>query len=625
MSDEELSKYIPLHGERLRVKKFIREKGTKRQNGKRSALLKVLQEKIETKRNKSSKGKTAVESTVDETDDEMRESNRRFGNQNASKDMRKVEIGWIHKTSKKSIQIRSRRGGGTRRIAMQKNATKKELLDEGKKLFFPNGKSPQGIETDFDFDLWDYQDRTMNEEVTIGQMYRETKMPILRFYLASIEKDCITVDEHSASSQDDNGSFYSAPSQDDTDRFTDPIQPATASKVDIVSEAMQLAGIETEEIGDITEERPLVTDEYTEDLNIQPPTGDRLNVPITESLDIPMPTADNTDNDSIMIQLHRGQIMKEMIDNFIPIQDPMSQIIKLQLIMPNGELEAAEDAGGVTRDILVEFWTSFYDECTLGSSHKVPCLRHDFGQREWLSVAKIIAFGWCSVKYFPIKLSPIFMQYCMYGRFSDNILDSFFKYIPENDAKTLRAALDDVSSVDEEELYDIFSQFDLKRVPRQTNMDRIIREMAHKELIQAAMFVSDCWYPVLRGLHLPVEKLLSLYKDLIPNPRRVLSLLKFPDDLCADGQTTSNHLKRFIRGLDDNLLTRFLRFCTGADLLTEGSITVSFVDVQGVQRQPVAHTCSSMLELPKKYDNYLQFRSEFSNVLKSDIWIMDII
>lgn len=55
------------------------------------------------------------------------------------------------------------------------------------------------------------------------------------------------------------------------------------------------------------------------------------------------------------ITLHRGQVMKEMIDAFKRINDPQDKIIKPQLIMPNGELEAAEDAGGVTRDILTEF------------------------------------------------------------------------------------------------------------------------------------------------------------------------------------------------------------------------------------------------------------------------------
>lgn len=55
-------------------------------------------------------------------------------------------------------------------------------------------------------------------------------------------------------------------------------------------------------------------------------------------------------------------------------------------------MEVAEDAGGVIRDVLTEFRTSFYTECTLGNARKIPCLRHDFGEEQWKAVAKIYYF-----------------------------------------------------------------------------------------------------------------------------------------------------------------------------------------------------------------------------------------
>lgn len=238
--------------------------------------------------------------------------------------------------------------------------------------------------------------------------------------------------------------------------------------------------------------------------------------------------------------------MTEMIEAFKTEEYTINSIIKPQMIMPNGEMEVEEDAGGVTQDVLAEFWSSFYTECTLGNAKKFPCLRHDFGEEQWKSLAKIIVFGWKTVSYLPVQISPVFMQSCMFGKFQDDLLDAFMQYIPKNDAETLQAALKDVNSVDQSELYDIFTQHELKRVPRQANMERILREMAHKELLQAAMFVIDCWSPVLREMHLPQDKLQSLYKDLIPTPRRVISLLKFPENMCEDSTTTSHHLKRFI-------------------------------------------------------------------------------
>ena len=35
----------------------------------------------------------------------------------------------------------------------------------------------------------------------------------------------------------------------------------------------------------------------------------------------------------------------------------------------------AEDTGGLLRDLLSEFWTSFYDVCILGREAKVPSLK----------------------------------------------------------------------------------------------------------------------------------------------------------------------------------------------------------------------------------------------------------
>lgn len=59
----------------------------------------------------------------------------------------------------------------------------------GEMLFFPNGQSSKGSQNDFEFDVWDYQDRSMDENSTVGQMYKDTNMSILRCYLASIENE----------------------------------------------------------------------------------------------------------------------------------------------------------------------------------------------------------------------------------------------------------------------------------------------------------------------------------------------------------------------------------------------------------------------------------------------------
>lgn len=67
------------------------------------------------------------------------------------------------------------------------------------------------------------------------------------------------------------------------------------------------------------------------------------------------------------------------------------------------------------------------------------------------------------------------MQYCFYGSFQGDILEAFlqYMYVPSSDAEILKKALEDVNSVDQDDLYDIFTQHELKRIPRQDSMSII--------------------------------------------------------------------------------------------------------------------------------------------------------
>ena len=138
------------------------------------------------------------------------------------------------------------------------------------------------------------------------------------------------------------------------------------------------------------------------------------------------------------------------------------------------------------------------------------------------------------------------------------------------------------------------------------------------------MYVKECWFNELNalGFDLGCSSLDSLYDRLIPNNRQVSKLLCFPDDMSATQTSTANFLKKFVREMEPDLLARFLRFCTGSDvLLIDGvndykTISIRFTNVTGLAKNPVAHTCGQVLEIPEQYDSFLEFRSEFSSVLK---------
>ena len=592
MSDDDLSSYIPHHGDRIRLRSRLRKQ--EKPQEKKNKLLTILQQKLELAQKKKSPHNTVSE------EEEMRNPHRPFGNRNAVKQNRLIEIGWIHKTSQRSIQVRVNKGGGTRKLEVSKTVIKENIIEKAISLFFPNGMSAKGPTSDFNFDLWDFADRTIAPDITVADMYESTKMPILRFYLSTSQKNNNPINtskmpESSATSPD-------APNDKNTS-LTYTSGESTVSQEDnqeghhhgdIIHHAMEIAGL------------PMSDDDSLPDIFEQPALG------LSDT------------KKSITLKLHRGHLLRELIDAFKNI-DPTKDTVLVQMVMPDGRLEAAEDGGGVTRDALSDFWTSFYDQCTLGTKSKIPCLRHDFAEKEWQSVANIILFGWDSCRYIPIQLSLPFLQLCLYGRVSANILDAFFEVIPKDEAITLKNALSDWKLVDQDDLLDILELHECKTLPTSHNITRLLNEIAHKEIIQTSMFIVDCFQPILKQADIAEDRLIQLYSDLIPTPKVVNRMFKFPDPMCAEEQTVANHLRRLIRELKSETLRKFVRFRTGSDLMVSKEINVSFVNVSGLARRPIAHTCSCLLELSKTYESFPQFRSEFMAVLESNVWVMDII
>ncbi|MEW8545903.1 MAG: hypothetical protein AB2693_20465 [Candidatus Thiodiazotropha sp.] len=630
MTDDELASYVPLHGDRVKLRHHLKRQDKEiRSCTKRDKLLTILKEKVEAQRQKSNRNR---DTEVPVNEEDMRRVNGQPGNKHASKHTRRIELGWIHKTNTGSVQIRLKKGGGTRKIRISKIAMKHDILNEGKRLFFPKNESTMGRAEKFIFDVWDFKDRPLKEDITVGDMYEETQVPMLRFYLATVEK------LRDTELESENDSLPELEPDDTNDILKQAmtmtgIEPGeelqTSQAVEIIenttrnnAENEQISQQSNQREGHALDVAEMNQREELETHEVYSGTQQANTDQAYETQTVNTQTIDLTAKEH-HIRLHRGHLLKELIRAFKDIQ-PLADHISLEIILPNGMPEAAEDSGGVTRDALSEFWNSFYAECTLGGTFKVPYLRHDFGEQEWNSVGKIIVFGYTRTGYFPIQLSKVFMEHCILGEIKSDLKEAFMAFIPESDAKILKSALSDINAVENDDLLDVLEQHEVKTLPSQDNLDRIIMEIAHKELIQAGMYVIDCWSSNLKCLQLTHDRLSSLYSDLLPTPRRIMNRLKFSDSLSTEESTVANHLKRFIRELDHSSLSRFLRFCTGSNLLVREKIDVAFVNVPVFARRPVAHTCACLLELNKTYEDYPTFRNEFMSVLNSNVWVMEI-
>lgn len=147
--------------------------------------------------------KTDKSDSTTGSDDDGQPDRRRIklvGNQNASKMERKIELGWFDYDFKSMEyhQVKTLiKGGGTRGVSALKTWKPKDILEHGKKIFFPKGVSKRGKLSDFNFELRDFSAQAIPSESTVGDMYESTDVKMLRYYIFTKRKadQCYDSDE----------------------------------------------------------------------------------------------------------------------------------------------------------------------------------------------------------------------------------------------------------------------------------------------------------------------------------------------------------------------------------------------------------------------------------------------
>nr|XP_023022443.1 uncharacterized protein LOC111510736 [Leptinotarsa decemlineata] len=175
MSDEDLKVFFPKLGDRLSIKDFCK----KSISSKKISLIEKLKEKM----NKKARTK---------------ENDSPYRPRKCLKNTRVIEIGWLCTSEGDNVfrQVKTKAGGGTRKVNIPKNVLCTEVLEKAKNLFFPNGVSTKGHLDDFEVKLLDYKSHECNLDLTIQQMYELSALTVLRFYMGTIyKKEPVHVDE----------------------------------------------------------------------------------------------------------------------------------------------------------------------------------------------------------------------------------------------------------------------------------------------------------------------------------------------------------------------------------------------------------------------------------------------
>ena len=71
----------------------------------------------------------------------------------------------------------------------------------------------------------------------------------------------------------------------------------------------------------------------------------------------------------------------------------------------------------------------------------------------------------------------------------EQLFQNFMLFLSLNERNLVREALDDIHTVNQDDLLDFLSEHEVRLIPNQENFKSTIMEIAHKELVQEPMFV----------------------------------------------------------------------------------------------------------------------------------------
>ena len=102
----------------------------------------------------------------------------------------------------------------------------------------------------------------------------------------------------------------------------------------------------------------------------------------------------------------------------------MNQEVKFKIYNHTAKLE--DDVGvGVDRDIYASVWLELMNSLFVGTTERVPYVRHDLYFEKWEALGNLLLHGFTSCAYFPMQLSKTFVMFSLFGEAPDNSILQF--------------------------------------------------------------------------------------------------------------------------------------------------------------------------------------------------------
>ena len=210
----------------------------------------------------------------------------------------------------------------------------------------------------------------------------------------------------------------------------------------------------------------------------------------------------------------------------------------------------------------------------------------------------------------PLQLAEALMQQVVVGKVShDCLVQSFLMLLHERERDIIQKAIHGTDPFPTDELIDIFCEYGTTVLPSRENIEQVVSQVANTELI-TKQFV--CIMKLKEGMgtfwnDISAEEIKAVYSCCSPTFSNVSNSVYF-EPSSQQEEKVSRWLMRYLKNQSRKILSRFMRFCTGAELVRpERRIKVKMEIMSELAMRPKSKTCFSVLTLPKNHQTYARF------------------
>ena len=260
--------------------------------------------------------------------------------------------------------------------------------------------------------------------------------------------------------------------------------------------------------------------------------------------------------------------------------------------------EKALDTGGVSRDMLEEFWKSAFIKYFDGSSLLVPCLHAQSNMAIFQKLGTIMSHGYLFCNVLPTRIAFPSLAACLMGlhvEIPDSIyLCSLIDYLSLAEQKVVRESFvvksHSFPKQIEQELINILDRFETRENPNPGNLKRLLIAVGKYEFLTKPFAVIATIHAGIPNAELQfwhrfsIQKLHQLYLTLTTSPSKILQLFDEPVPQTPSEQRVFRYLQQFVGNLNGEEVGNFLRFVSGSSVCPSEKLRVTFNSTSGFSR-----------------------------------------